>query len=113
MMAQQAAVDKAAALRHHVPKYVRIGEKMTTLTATAARREFFDVVKGATDQHQIYRIHHRRGAVVLLAETDYDSLLETLDLLSLPGFRKSLKRSVNQMRKGDTLSLEEVFGNKA
>ncbi|MCX6997724.1 MAG: type II toxin-antitoxin system Phd/YefM family antitoxin [Kiritimatiellaeota bacterium] len=85
---------------------------MTTLTATDARRGFFDVVKGAAAKHQIYRIHHRRGSVVLMAEADYDSLLETMELLSTPGFRKSLKRSVHQMRQGDTLSFEEVFGNK-
>jgi len=85
---------------------------MTTLTATDARREFFDVVKGATDRHQIYRIHHRRGSVVLMAEDDYESLLETMDLLSTPGFRKSLMRSVEQMRKGETVSFEEVFGEK-
>ena len=85
---------------------------MTTLTATDARREFFDVVKGATDKHQVYRIHHRRGAVVLMAEDDYESLLETMDLLSTPGFRKSLKRSVAQMQRGDTLSFEEVFGER-
>ncbi len=85
---------------------------MTTLTATDARREFFDVVKGATDKHKVYRIHHRRGSVVLMAEDDYDSLLETMELLSTPGFRKSLKRSVEQMRKGLTVSFEEVFGAK-
>ena len=85
---------------------------MTTLTATDARRAFFDVVKGATDKHQVYRIHHRRGAVVLMAEDDYESLLETLDLLSTPDFRKSLKRSVAQMQRGDTLSFEEVFGER-
>ena len=85
---------------------------MTTLTATDARREFFDVVKGATDKHQIYRIQHRRGTVVLMAEEDYDSLLETMELLSTPGFRKGLRRSVAQMRKGETVSFEEVFGEK-
>ena len=85
---------------------------MTTLTATDARRGFFDVVKGATDKHQVYRISHRRGAVVLMAENDYESLLETMELLSTPGFRKSLKRSIEQMRMGDTLSFEEVFGER-
>jgi antitoxin YefM len=85
---------------------------MTTLTATDARREFFDVVKGATDKHQIYRIHHRRGSVVLMAEDDYDSLLETMELMSTPGFRRSMKRSVEQMRKGETVSFEEVFGEQ-
>lgn len=85
---------------------------MTTLTATNARRDFFDVVKGAAGKHEIYRIHHRQGAVVLMAEDDYESLLETMELLSTPGFRKSLIRSVDQMYKGDTLSFEEVFGEK-
>lgn len=85
---------------------------MTTLTATAARREFFDVVKDAAGKHQIYRIRHREGSVVLMAEDDYESLLETMELLSTPGFRKSLKRSVAQMRKGETFSFEEVFGGK-
>ena len=86
---------------------------MTTMTATDARRGFFDVGKGATDKHQVYRIHHRRGAVVLMAENDYESLLETMELLSTPGFRKSLKRSVGQMHRGDTLTFEEVFGENA
>ena len=85
---------------------------MTTMTATDARREFFDVVKGATDKHQVYRIHHRRGSVVLMAEHEYDSLLETLELLSIPGFRKSLSRSVGQMRRGETVPFEDVFGEK-
>lgn len=85
---------------------------MTTLTATDARREFFDVVKGATDKHQIYRIHHRRGSVILMAEDDYDNLIETMELLSTPGFRQSLKKSVEQMRRGETVSFEEVFGAK-
>jgi antitoxin YefM len=84
---------------------------MTTLTATDARREFFDVVKGATDRHQIYRIHHRRGAVVLMAEDDYESMIETMELLSTPGFRQTLKKSVEQMHRGETVSFEEVFGD--
>jgi antitoxin YefM len=83
---------------------------MTALTATDARRSFFDIVKGATEKHEVYRIHHRKGSAVLLSEEDYDSLLETLELLSIPGFRQSIKRSVKQMKKGDTLSLEELFG---
>ncbi len=85
---------------------------MTTLTATDARRAFFDVVKGATDKRQVYRIHHRRGSVVLMAEEDYDNIMETLDLLSTPGFRQSLRRSVAQMHKGETVAFEEVFGEK-
>jgi len=85
---------------------------MTTLTATNARREFFDLVKGATHKHQVYRIYHRKGSAILLSEEDYESLLESLELLSTPGFRESIRRSVRQMRKGETFSFSEVFGEK-
>ena len=85
---------------------------MTTLTATTARREFFDLIKGAIEGHRTYRIQHRRGAAVLISEDDYEGLLETLELLSLPGFRRRLKASIRQMKAGDTMSMEELFGEK-
>lgn len=85
---------------------------MTTLTATEARRELFDLLKGATRKHKVYRIRHRNGDAVLLSEEDYDSLIETLELLSIPGFRDSMRRSVRQMKKGQTLSLDEVLGEE-
>lgn len=84
---------------------------MTTVTATDARREFFDLVKKTTKGHKVYRIRHRDGSAVLLSEEDYESLLETLELLSIPGFRARMKRSVAQLKRGDTLSLEEVLGD--
>ena len=85
---------------------------MTTLTATNARREFFDLVKGAAKGHKVYRINHRKGSAVLMSEEDYESLVESLELLSIPGFRDSMKRSVRQMTKGETFSFEEVLGRK-
>jgi antitoxin YefM len=83
---------------------------MTTLTATSARREFFDLIKNATTGHRTFRIQHRRGTAVLMSEDDYEGLLETLELLAVPGFRDSIKRSIKQMQKGETTPLSEVFG---
>ena len=85
---------------------------MTTLTATTARRDFFDLVKGAAEGHRTFRIQHRRGAAVLISEDDYEGLLESLELLSLPGFRQRLKASIKQMKAGDTVPMEELFGEK-
>jgi antitoxin YefM len=89
------------------------GIAMTTMSATDARREFFDLVKRATKGHRVYRIRHRKGSAVLMSEDDYESLLESLELLTIPGFRASMKRSVAQMNRGDTLSLTEVLGDEA
>ena len=85
---------------------------MTTLTATTARREFFDIIKRAAEGHRTFRIQHRRGAAVLISEDDYEGLLETLELLSLPGFRQRLKASIKQMKAGETVSMDELFGEK-
>ena len=85
---------------------------MTTLTATTARREFFDLIKGAAEGHRTFRIQHRRGTAVLISEDDYEGLLETLELLSLPGFRQRLKASIKQMKAGETVSMDELFGEK-
>jgi len=83
---------------------------MNKLTATDARRDFFEIVKGAAQKHQVFRIQHRHGSVVLLSEDEYDSLIETLELLSIPGFRESMKRSTEQVKKGETVSLEDALG---
>ncbi|BBO88481.1 type II toxin-antitoxin system Phd/YefM family antitoxin [Desulfosarcina ovata] len=81
------------------------------ITATDARRQFFEIVKGATEKHQIFRIRHPKGSVVMLSEEEYDNLIETLELLSTPGMLKSLDRSINQMNSGETYSMDEVFGD--
>lgn len=56
---------------------------MLAITATNARKDFFEIVKGATEKHEIYHIQHRKGDVVLMSEAEYDSLIETLELLSI------------------------------
>jgi antitoxin YefM len=83
------------------------------LTATDARRDFFEIVKGATEKHQIFRILHRKGPVVLLSAEDYDNLIETLELLSIPGFSERLQESVNQIRKGETYSNRTIYIHRA
>lgn len=83
----------------------------TTITATDARRNFFEIVKCATSKHEIYRIQHREGSVVLLSEEEYDSLMETLELTAIPGLKESLMRSVEQIRSGETFSMDEAFGD--
>lgn len=84
---------------------------MNKLNATTARNEFFEIIRNATENHQIYRIQHQKGSVVLMSEEEYDSLIETLNLLRIPGFPESIRKSINQMRSGQTVSFEEVFGN--
>ena len=84
---------------------------MPTLTATDARREFFEIIKQTRNTHDIYRVQHRQGNIVMLAEEDYESMLETLQLLSVPGFREGLQESIQQQKNGETVLFDDVFGS--
>lgn len=83
---------------------------MKTIMATHARRDFFNLVKGATEGHQTFKIQHPSGTAILLSEEDYEGLLETLELLSLPDFGERIRQSVAQVTAGETYSLDDVFG---
>ncbi|MBT3191830.1 MAG: type II toxin-antitoxin system Phd/YefM family antitoxin [Verrucomicrobia bacterium] len=83
---------------------------MTTLTATDARKGFFDLLKRTNDQHEIYHIHHRSGDAVLMSEEEYDSLTESLALLSSPGFRENFEKSRREEADAETVGFEDVFG---
>jgi antitoxin YefM len=83
---------------------------MRTLTATEARKELFTLLKRSVRGHQQFRIAYKGGDVVLLSQEDYENLLETLELLSTPGFLKSIRQARREIARGETYSLEEVLG---
>lgn len=83
---------------------------MKTVTATDARNQWFTMLKGLKG-HRVYRITSKDGDAVLLSEEDYENLLETLELLSIPGMTKSIKRARKEIKEGKTYSLNEVFGD--
>ena len=82
---------------------------MTSVSATGARREF-DLLKRTIKGHRVCRIRHRDGSAVLMSKEDYDSLIESLELLSIPGFRASMKRSVAQMKRATRLPWRRCWG---
>jgi len=83
---------------------------MKILSTTAAKRDFFNLVKDVAEEHTIYQIQHTSGSAVLLSKEDYEGLLETLELLSVPGFRESIQKSQQQIADGETFSLDEILG---
>ena len=82
---------------------------MKTITATKARSDLFNLIRETVHGHRELRITSREGAAVLVSEEDYESLLETLHLLSVPGFKKSLEQADREIESGKTVSLENVF----
>lgn len=85
---------------------------MKTITATDARTDLFSIVKDAVKGHKQYTITSKEGRAVLISEEEYESLIETLELLSQPRLRESIAKSMKQVEKGETYSMDEIFGKK-
>lgn len=83
---------------------------MTEFTATEARQNWFQLVRRSAKGHVPVRITSKEGDVVLISEEDYESLLETLELLSVPGMRESIREARRDIKAGRTKSLKEIFG---
>ena len=82
---------------------------MTVLTTTQARAQLFELTRKSVKGHTPIKIHAKAGDVVLISEEDYENLLETLELLSTPGLRESIREAKADIKAGRVKSLHEVF----
>jgi antitoxin YefM len=64
---------------------------MATLTATEARSKLYKLIDEATESHKPITITGKRSNAVLLSEEDWNSIQETLYLLSIPEMRESIR----------------------
>lgn len=83
---------------------------MISLNATEARKSFFELLKQSTLQHEMFEIQHKAGKSVIMSAEEYESLQETLYLLSLPDFKAGFERSVHEADQGDVVTFDAVFG---
>ncbi|BBP45147.1 hypothetical protein THMIRHAS_05200 [Thiosulfatimonas sediminis] len=94
-------------LVHKVVGEVKV---MAMMTATEARKSFFEIIKQTNQQHEIIQVQHKSGNAVIMSADDYESLQETLHLLSQPDFKQKFNQSVSEADSGEVASFEEVFG---
>jgi len=84
---------------------------LNVVSATEARKQLFNLIQRALRAHDPVRIQHREGGVVLVSQEDYEGLLETLELLSIPGMRESIAEAEADIAAGRVVSVDEVFGD--
>ena len=63
---------------------------MRTITATSARSEIYGLMDAAQASHEPIQITGKRGNAILIAESDWKAIQETLYLLGIPGMRESI-----------------------
>ena len=67
---------------------------MATMSASEARARLYRLIDEAAESHEPVRITGKRHNAILLSEEDWESIQETLYLLSVPGLRESIKEGL-------------------
>ena len=80
-----------------------------TITLKELRPDLPKVVAEIDKKWERYIVtKHGKPSVVMLSVEDYESLMETLDILADPNAVKGLKQGEEDLRKGRTHSWQEV-----
>ncbi len=68
---------------------------MTTLTENIASKKLKKLLSEISEGHHPIKIKSKNGNAILISEDDWNSIEETLYLLSIPGMRKSIAEGLN------------------
>ncbi len=69
---------------------------MKTITATSARSDLYRIIDSAVSDHEPVYITGKRGNAVLVGESDWRAIQETLYLVSMPGMRDSIRQGMEE-----------------
>jgi len=67
---------------------------MSAITASEARAKLYRLIDETAASHQPLLISGKRNNAVLISETDWEAIQETLYLLSVPGMRESIREGM-------------------
>ena len=67
---------------------------MSTITATMARKKLYRLIDEVGESHEAIHISGKRGTAVMVSESDWSSIQETLYLLSIPGMGESIRKGL-------------------
>lgn len=82
---------------------------MTTIPLAEARAQLSRLVDEAVRTHERIEVTRKgRRAAVILSADDYDSIMETLDILSDPELMREIREAEAEMDAGEFSTLEEV-----
>ena len=80
---------------------------MSTITITRFRENIFDYVKSAIEFGEVLDISTKDGNAVVMSKEDYDAIMETFYLLSVPGMSKRFIDALDG--KAEYVPLSEVW----
>jgi antitoxin YefM len=84
---------------------------MEKLAIATIQKDLINLIKLVTEENKIYEIESGNTSAVLISQKEYESLQETIELLSISGLRESLQCSLDQITNNETYSFDDVLGD--
>lgn len=69
---------------------------MTNTTITNFRKNVFEYVNQAVQYNDVVNVVTKNGNAVLISEEEYNGMLETLRLMSMPGMVESIAEAAKE-----------------
>lgn len=63
---------------------------MKAINVTNARENLYSLIDETNSEHEPIQILGKRGNAILISEKDWNSIQETLYLISIPGMKESI-----------------------
>lgn len=74
--------------------YIR-GDIMKSMNVTNFRKDIFKVLDDTVKYNSVVNVSTKEGNAVLMSEEDYEGIMETLYLSSIPGLKESIVEGLN------------------
>jgi antitoxin YefM len=75
-----------------LPYGITYASRMTAISATTARANLYHLIDQVNEESEPLTITGQRGNAVLIGESDWRAIQETLFLESVPGFTESIRQ---------------------
>ena len=76
-------------------KYLWGGVKMTNINVTNFRKDIYTLLEQTINFNEPINISTKNGNAVVLSEEDYNSLMETVYIMSVPGLKDEILKRAN------------------
>ncbi len=68
---------------------------MTNTNVTNLRKNIFEYLNSAIEFNDIINVNTKKGNAIIMSEEEYNGLIETLHISSVPGLKQQLLDSLN------------------
>ena len=68
---------------------------MKVFTASEARKNIYQLIQSLEAEHEPVLIKNKDKSAVMLSESDWNAIQETLYLMSIPGMKESIVEGMN------------------